>query len=180
MAFLLYSKKPRADGFFDYECIRGISLAGNTNGLIYQAIKDRLGRSDFGWTLGESELLSVIGKNTDEFSLISDPTPDRGKAVMLLEILSISGYTSATWTPIMLRFKTLFDDDVRPGTATSVKRKFSDRKSPTPPDYVHTFLYLQGGYSEGTWNWGRVGQVNGPLLWKKALRYFVSECENYI
>jgi hypothetical protein len=36
-------------------------------------------------------------------------------------------------------------------------------------------LYLQGGIKEGSWVWGRIGSVNGCLLWPDAFNFFVKK-----
>jgi hypothetical protein len=44
-------------------------------------------------------------------------------------------------------------------------------------DEAHEFLYLNHGAKPGDrgWNWGPVGSVNGALLFRDALDYFMSE-----
>ena len=46
-------------------------------------------------------------------------------------------------------------------------------------EFVHEFLYLQGGTQEGTWAWGRVGSVNGALLWPPIFNHFAREIFKY-
>jgi hypothetical protein len=60
---------------------------------------------------------------------------------------------------------------VSPREEATVKERFDVGTSPR--DRVYTFLYMQGDHDGGSWNWGAVGRVNGPLLRKAAFEPFV-------
>jgi hypothetical protein len=49
------------------------------------------------------------------------------------------------------------------------------RTSSAERDVVGEFLYVQGGTTGGTWNWGPVGSVNGALVWPDAFAYLCGE-----
>lgn len=53
------------------------------------------------------------------------------------------------------------------------KKQFDDRGA--DGSLVGEFLHLQGGVTGGTWNWGKVGRVNGALLWNDAFTYLVGD-----
>jgi len=55
------------------------------------------------------------------------------------------------------------------------KFKASFVKEAAEQEVVGEFLYVQGGTTGGTWNWGKVGSVNGALLWPDAFAYLCGE-----
>ena len=168
MAFLLYKVTPLADGHRAYQQVKEVVLAGG--GLIYEACKKYLGEADVGWTVSCKDLLSAGGYDTAEHSLVIDIAPNRKHSVDLFEIQSISGYSYPEWTPLMVTFVELFAGEEPDGDVQEFKRRFDDNRCNRRK--VREFLYLTGGYSEGTWNWGGNSRTTAALLWDDAWNYF--------
>ncbi len=129
-----------------------------------------------GWHLPEAILLERLGAaNPDLHAVVIDIAPDRPRTqgeALLCRLRDIWGFTHQTWTPILLRLEVVYDDarsePITPGSYL-----------PLPPvsgELLHEFLYLRGGTTPQPreFTWGRTGQVNGPLLWPEALRYFLA------
>ncbi len=166
MTFLLYGKE-RREGVMHYRQLKTITLAGD--GLIYSACKKHLGSNDVGWTITDQDMLTAGGYNPDTHALVIDTAPSRS-TVSLFEIKSICGYTYATWTPLMLTFEQLFVDAEPPSTVEALKNEFDDDECERV--IVREFLYLMGGYAEGSWNWGGNSRTTAALLWEDAWSYF--------
>jgi hypothetical protein len=173
MAFMLYRTARLADGTLRYRYVHDVALAGD--GLIYTACKKYLGQTDVGWTVSNSDLLAAGGHNASEHALVIDVAPKR-PTVSLYEIRSISGYTYRTWTPLMLTMEMLFGD-AEPTTSLEVmKREFTDGECERLP--VREFLYLIGGYAEGSWNWGGNSRTTAALLFDDAWNYFQQQLDS--
>ena len=88
----------------------------------------------------------------DENSILIDAKPHKEGNVSLYEILDIWGYTTRTWTPILLRLKALLVDEE---ASYYDKKQFKITGYPNI-ETVLTFLYLRGGIYRnsffGTWN----------------------------
>ena len=169
MPFLLYKL---SDHGTTYRQIHEIALAGKKGPFA----KHVLGRMDGGgsrpleWHLSEAALLQQLDANdVDGNALLIDLKPNVHGNVSLYRLCDVWGFSYETWTPLALRLRPLFIDRDA-ADPPRFKAKFSN-----PPQHpsVHEFLYLQGGTNKGTWTWGRVGSVNGALLWPDALRYFL-------
>lgn len=173
MPFLLYSTSGLPDGSKEYRQVGTISLAGINRGLIYRACQQGLSGRDTGWALSAADLLSVGGYDPASHSLITDVSPAREGEINLFEIRAVAGYSYREWTPIMLDLEQLFDGEVERGSEVERKLCFVDIEAPRHP--VRTSLYLRGGHGGGTWNFGHVGRVNGPLLWEDAMEFFISQ-----
>ncbi len=113
----------------------------------------------------------------DGLALVADIFPGDKKNVSLYQVKEIWGFSyfleDGIFTPLALRLEALLVDE-REKDPEGRKKEFtllSDilkcKKEP-----IHEFLYLRG--KNGA-NWGRVGYVNGALLWPDALAYFVRE-----
>lgn len=173
MAFLIYQADPLTDNHRHYHTPSGMMLAGNRNGLIYKACKHHFdGRELVPWTVTDTEMLTAIDKDPQKYALFSDVTPDREDEANVYRIKSVSGFTNERWTPIMISMETTLHEEVQRGTHVQRKQSFDDR---SPIDKVVSFAYLHGGHSGGSWNFGRVGSVNGTLLWADALDWFISQ-----
>jgi hypothetical protein len=62
------------------------------------------------------------------------------------------------------------------------KRKFafpSEKKLVDNGGPVHEFLYLRHERPDRRWHWGRVGMVNGALLWPEVFDHFVQRIKTY-
>lgn len=178
MTFLLYGKRHKRNGCYEYNRAGEFSLAGYVNGLIYRAIKDKLPKEDYAWTLERDTLLEAAEVDPTTHALVTDLKPSVQTERNIFEIIAVLGYSYNTWTPIMLCLETLFTDYIKPGTAAALKARFDDSESLRTP--VHTFLYLNGGYADGDWNFGPIGSVNGALLWPDALGHFVQRFNRHL
>ena len=170
MPFWLYSTTVDPYGSKHYEQQEEIALAGNTNGLIYRALRAKDVR-EAAWVLDSAELLAHAGYDPGTGALVIEPTPAREGAVGLFAIRRIVGHSASGWTPVMLALEVLQHGDVSPGAEAASKERFDVGTS--PGDRVYTFLYMRGDHDGGSWNWGAVGRVNGPLLREAAFEHFI-------
>ena len=90
---------------------------------------------------------------------------------LLLEIHHLWAYSYRSWTPLLLRLSVLAEGDRPKGPSTPLERFFVE--SGPPDEFVHEFLYLQCGHSDGKPSWGRVGYTNAALLYPDALEYLL-------
>lgn len=184
MPFYLYRKKPINGGFSKYIQVRKISLAG-TNNVIYGSLtatnqlQQNPGQNaGIGWHLSETDLLGTALNEPvlpNEYAIVIDLKPNVANNVSLYEIKDIWGFSYSDYTPIALRIELLFGDHHHQNP-DAFKKCFKDNNCLR--DQVHEFLYLQGGYNSGKWLWGRVGMVNGALLWPDELEFFFTEIQN--
>lgn len=188
MPFYLYRKTSINGGFSKYIQVRNISLAG-TNNVIYGSLtatnqlqQNRGQNAAIGWHLSESDLLrTATGQDLsesvllDKYAIVIDLKPNVANNVSLYAIKDIWGFSYSDYTPIALRIESLFVDHPHQNP-NAFKECFKDNNCLR--DQVHEFLYLQGGYNSGTWQWGQVGSVNGALLWPDALEFFFREIQN--
>jgi hypothetical protein len=157
MPFLLYRFDPHPG---EYRLIRGIRLAGK-NGP-FKAVFDDLGGPE--WHLMDTHILRLLEEpEPEEHRIVIDLKPNAQREVSLYRLRDVWGYTEAGWTPLALRLESLYADSSQ-DNPSAFKHAFVE-----PPDryFIYEFLYLKGN-----WNWGRVGGVNGAMLWPDALRYF--------
>ena len=136
-------------------------------------MKERLGktrRKELRWEVDEAEILEQLGYDSRDHLFIIDMKPSVPGNVSLYRLRRIWGFSNPDWTPLALRLDALFVDEKQ---AHPEKFK-SEFLLPSRPDAVHEFLYVRGGTRGGTWNWGRIGSVNGVLLWPRELKHFLT------
>ena len=173
MPFFLYECSLDASRVTNYKCIKQIKVAGSDGPIsLYVREQNRHGELPFAWHMTEQELLTKLNVSPQNHALVIDLKPSMKNNVSLCRLKHIWGFSYNEWTPMLVRLETLFMDK-KENNPTGFKQQFNDRNA--QKDYVHEFLYLQGGVKEGTWNWGMVGRVNGALLWPDALDYFIGE-----
>jgi len=159
-----------------------VSLAGKRGALycLFKAKSKGLNLNENGaieWEASEEEILNVLGFSEEEYRLIIDLKPNVENNVSLYYLRRVFCYSEAGWTPIALQLETIFvDEEVR--DKDKFKKKF--QLPSQEGDKVHEFLYLQGGWKEGRWVWGREGSVNGCLLWPDAFKFFVRKIQPYL
>ena len=173
MPFYIYSVEHAMQRVARYTRRQSASLAGTKKGLIYKSIKDRLSEPVGAWTISQEELLRSGGIDPGAHCLASDVTPNRATDVTIMSIDHVSGWSYPEWTPLLLHLNVLIDDEFPESQAEEVRQSFDQADRET--ERVLTFSYLRGGHKGGSWTWGRVGQVNGPLLWADAMDFFVKE-----
>ena len=174
--FIVYRKE---ENFLIKE--KEIALAGK-NGPIFSIIMKRANaerwqekyKEDYGigWEITENDLLKELNFNFENFSLVIDLKPTVKNNVSLYYLRRIWGYSYFGWTPIALQLETIYvDKEIKNSEEFKKKVIIPTHKG----DIVHEFLYLQGGIKEGSWVWGRIGSVNGCLLWPDAFNFFVKK-----
>jgi len=155
----------------DYSLARTVQIAG-TNGPL-KRVHDRSvppSPHPFGWHANGADIVAALHGSTPDQEVVIDLKPRQKGNLSLYRLRSVWGFTYEWWTPLALHLETIFvDQEVE--DPQSAKARFSDHG--TTRDQVGEFLYVQGGFVGGTWNWGMVGRVNGALLWSDALHYLV-------
>ncbi len=168
MPFMLYDVASLS-GPKQYTFIRTIPIAGNTGPLAsIQRAKNPSCKSPFSWHASSSEIVAVIAGASPTHEIVIDLKPNVANNVSLYRLLDIWGFSYNEWTPLAVRLEVLFGDLVH-GDPEQFKASFSDANADR--SLVGEFLYVQGGTAGGTWSWGRVGSVNGALLWRDAFDY---------
>lgn len=165
MAFLLYSL--RNEGVTTYQLVRKISLGGKSGPVSRFVCSPATAKPR--WKICESQLLRLVDGG-EKNAVVVDLKPEVRRNVSLYRIRDIWGYSADGWTPILLKLTRLFSDrDTE--NPQEFKQSFDEREARI--ETVYEFLYLQGECSDDSWSWGRVGNVNGTLLFPEALDYFL-------
>lgn len=175
MPFNIY-KTSLLNNELEYSNPKSIVLGGG--GLIQTSARKKNKTLGGGWTVSGEYMAEAAGVDAKEHALVVDTSPNY-PTVNLYKIQSISGYCYATWTPIMIVFEQLFADaevdlqvDDTPTTSIAeFKRKFRVGLDSRPK--VRTFLYLNGGFEAGGWNWGGNSRTTAALLREDAWHYFM-------
>lgn len=164
MPFFLY----HIDGGH-FECVGSVSLAG-LNGPFCAAARCKPDNPE--WEL-EERLLRSLDATPENHAVIIDLKPRMTDEVSLYRLKHVWGYSAAGWTPLALELEGLYVDAKPPRgiNAANFKKRFPCVK--TPGDQIYEFLYVGGDGHTGTWNFGRVGGVNAPLLWSNTLDSFL-------
>lgn len=176
MPFIVYKKKGDK-----LKKEKKVSLAGY--GAIYSLAKSKYSNvhvkeeEGIGWEITEKEIIKELGFDPELYRLIIDLKPSVKGNISFYYLRRIFGYSYYGWTPIALQLETIFVDEY-PENPEKFKQEFQVPSE--KGDIVHEFLYLQGGFKEGNWVWGRVGSINGCLLWSDALRFFMEKISPYI
>ena len=147
-------------------------------GPLYAAMKRQLGtpgQHAVTWELSAAELLRALGHDGERTWFVVDMKPNVRRNVSLYRLTHIWGHSYADWTPVAFQLRTIFVD-LRHDDPEGFKQRF---RIPGKGDIVHEFLYLQGGSQRSNWAWGRVGSVNGALLWPDAFNHFVKCISQY-
>ena len=171
MPFYLYKTTGEAPET-TYQQLNEIKLAGSYGPIARYAREKNAGRpAPWEWHVTERDLLVASDQQPDGHAIVIDLKPRATRNVSLFRLTDVWGFTCDDWTPIALRLSALFIDEEREGP-DAFKKDFTYHG-----DYhevVGEFLYLMGGATSGTWNWGMVGRVNGALLWPPALKYLAT------
>lgn len=171
MPFMLYREQetPEAPTF---EYVRNIQIAG-TGGPLYRLVSQNasLNETSRSWHVTEREIIQAIDESAGNHALIIDLKPRVRKNVSLYRLRDVWGYSHDEWSPLALRLEGIFVDH-QTDDPVQFKQRFVQPSG--RPDHVGEFLYIQGGLTGGSWNWGMVGRVNGALMWPDALEYLSS------
>jgi len=168
MPFMLYDVAA-LQGRKQYTLVRTIPLAGKTGPLAaIQRSKNPSGATPFPWHATSTEIVAAIAGTSPTQEIVIDLKPNVVKNVSLYRLLDIWGFSYRDWTPLAVRLESLFED-LGHNEPQQFKASFSDADANR--SLVGEFLYVQGGTAGGSWIWGRVGSVNGALLWRDAFDY---------
>ena len=156
--------------------VRQISLAGF--GALHSLWSSEGKPIDKGWYITAAGLIVyAIGANgkVGDHEIIIDAAPSVKSLVDLVQVVDIHVYThgndagGASWSNLMLRVKDVcWEEGVTPDKKTALTKRFEE-----PSVYgedILTFLYLHG--DARSWNFGRIGQMNGAWLHSQARDYF--------
>jgi len=136
---------------------------------LYSELKED--RNGIGWEISKSELkeqLLLDGYEEDHYEIVYDVEPTKIRT-NLKQLEKLYLYThnyhenKAHWTVIMLILKDILFEDSR----ILNKEKFDP--NPNGKEIVE-FLYLQG--DDGSWSYGKVGQMNAAMIEPDARDYF--------
>jgi hypothetical protein len=168
MPFMLYHITGES-GREQYRFVRGIGLAGRSGALAnFSRSLNPEKRIPFKWHATSKKLIQLLGGSPTEQVIVLDLKPRAAGKVSLYRLLDVWGFSYADWTPLALRLRVLFANR-KEANPFAFKNSFVDPG--TEHSLVGEFLYVQGGVSEGAWNWGKVGSVNGALLWSDAFEF---------
>lgn len=123
-----------------------------------------------GWYMSEENLLKLCGVEPDSHALIVDLKPNATSIVNLYSMRGIIGYSYEDWTPLCFLLEEMFADEPEEDPA-SFKEEFSFSSD----NYLRraaSFVYLRAGTQKGVWGYGKVGQVNGAMIFPDAWKYF--------
>jgi hypothetical protein len=152
-----------------------VKLAGRSGPLAKISRKaNPQSKIPFGWHATAADIIAGLGDSADSKAVVIDLKPRVAGNVSLYRLLDVWGFSDKSWTPLALRLQVLFGDRQEANPLT-FKNSFVDPG--TDHSFVGEFLYVQGGVSEGTWNWGMVGRVNGALLWQDAFKFLVERLQ---
>lgn len=151
-----------------------VSLAGNTGPLCSLALKRSNGASANKWHVTGPEVVAEILRMNPNLGPATDVLVDlkpSAKEVSLYRLLDVWGFSDSEWTPVALHLEAL-----AVGTPTEDPVAFKGSFTAAPNcESVGEFLYLQGATAKDTWKRGRIGGVNGALLWPDTFRYLAGE-----
>jgi hypothetical protein len=179
MPFLLYRVETEKNGGeIRYTRERQIVLGGKS-GPFAKHVQEKYRqepKEDMFWEMEESKIVQALGcDQADKMTIIIDMKPNVKGNVSLYRLKRVWGYSQRDWTPIAVQLMPLHVDKIV-ADPEQFKAGFN---GPCKNELVHEFLYLQGGTQEGTWAWGRVGSVNGALLWPKVFNEFAKTIQEY-
>jgi len=172
MPFLLYDVSDGPAGR-TYHLVGEVKIGGNSGPLPrLQAARNPNGVCPFGWHAALADLLAAVPGSRPGQEIVLDLKPGDESDVSLCRLRDVWGFSYATWTPLALRLECLFGDydAENPTCFREAPPQSRPRRSA-----LGMFLYVQGGVSGGTWNWGKAGRVNGALLWPDAFAYLARE-----
>jgi hypothetical protein len=161
MPFLLYNISGES-GREQYTFQRGIRLDGQSGPLAtFARSLNPEKRIPLKWHVSAKKIIQLLGGSPNEQAIVFDLKPRAMGKVSLYRLLDVWGFSYGNRTPLALRLRVLFADH-KEANPFAFKNSFVDPG--TDHSLVGEFLYVKGGVSEGTWNWGKVGRVNGAFL----------------
>jgi len=179
MAFQIYREQQNGT----WTQIRAVKLANTIASYVQQQIRRSGFKDTLKWDASEQQLLAL---EDEEFAgwqhrLVIDLKRTTEGNLSLYQLQHIWGWTLESWTPIALRLRPIFVDE-KVKHYEQFKKKLelpSEGKLAANGGPVHEFLYLRHERPNGRWYWGRVGMVNGALLWPDVFDHFVQRIRTY-
>ncbi len=174
MAFLIYEVTQNGGDTLKFTWKQDAQLSGKQPwSPFYQHVQGILTNlaspgETLAWEMDEKQMLSFLG-HPENHALLIDLKP-RATELSLYRLKYDWGVSHKSWTPLALKLDALFVDYEVENLA-EMKQTF-DLQRVRQGEFVYEFLYLQGGFKDGTWLWGQVGRVNGALLWSDVAKHF--------
>ncbi len=171
MPFLLYDVSDGPAGR-TYRLAQEVKIGGNSGPLPrLLAARSPGAACPVGWHATLADLLAAIPGGRPGQEIVLDVKPGDESDVSLCRLTDVWGFSYATWTPLALRLEPIYGDHGEsPAHFLETPPTSRPRRSA-----LGMFLYVQGGVSGGTWNWGKAGRVTGALLWPEAFAYLSRE-----
>ena len=178
MAFMVYKRTEGSDVNLYRNLGTPFSLAGYN--LVYDIWEKRARPINIGWTITRKDLVEAFQPDmTEELAFLIDFDPQSTSRIGIIEVDRIHVYTygnrrtkTAYWSPMMIEFSTLVDDEDFENLGPKEKRKFLSLLKIKKEDMLPSveFLYLHG--TELSWNWGKNGMTNAAFIGAEARTYF--------
>lgn len=161
-----------------YSRVRRISIGGKHGPLaaMVQEMNTK-GQSPFQWHVSSSQILERLSGSGASQEIVVDIDPNNKEKGTLYRLRDIWGFSEQTWTQVAVLFESIHEHKPVPDVL-EFKKSFDDRDAAN--ELRAEFLYLRGGVTGGTWNWGRHGSVNSVLLSRDAYRYFTGELGKFL
>ena len=163
MPFYIYDCTPKGKTEICFDYRSPVTLAGH--GLIPSAMRQRQGS----YRITAKQLL---GERDGNSRIISDVTPDRKNESNLMSIEAVSCFAYDTWMPLLFHMVQVMHEE-----SNDEEKKKSFVYNKKQDEWIRSFVYLRKDDND-TWQWGRTGGVNGPLLWPDAMNFFHDEIKN--
>ncbi|MBN1472895.1 MAG: hypothetical protein JW925_14065 [Syntrophaceae bacterium] len=133
-----------------------------------------------GWEITADEVIRYVTKNDGNimnYSIVIDSAPSLKDIIDLKEVHDIHLYTyknekenKADWSVLCLRVHDIYyQKNVSEVDINCNKNEFQPDKQKN--GLIYSFLYLHG--DRRSWNWGRLGQMNGAWIYPEARQYFL-------
>jgi hypothetical protein len=167
MSFLLYDVEKATQQYTLAQ--EDVNIAGALAAIV--KTRNTTGESPYKWEATAADIVAALHGMAGQ-EIVIDLKPNISQNVSLYRLVCVWGFSSAYWTPLALLLETLFSDR-KEQDAQGFKKQF--KATEADKSLVGEFLYIQGGVKGGKWNWGKVGSVNGALLWSDAFTYLTGK-----
>lgn len=165
MSHLVYEKTIVDTSRSTYERQHEVKLPG----IMKSFVLDQ-GLATEGWHITEKQLLQQCGVDADSHAIVVDLKPNAPNIVDLYCMRGILGFSYEDWTPVCFLLEEMFSN--RPENEPA---EFKEKFTFSSEDFLRravSFVYLRAGTRKGVWNYGKVGQINGALIFPDAWKHF--------
>ena len=169
-----------------YQFQKQVSLFGCNSGFIPWLLSAKIPTGQGEPYLWHVNVVHELGTHSGypNSTLIIDLKPKQNKLnLSLYEVMDVWGYSSHSWSPILLRLNGLFVDK----DPALINRNDFVRKDDELDGPIYEFLYLDGSVNDGkivgSWVPPPASPTNAALLWPDTLNYFVQcirACTPYV